>query len=72
MVADGRKPSEKDIEEAAGLAAFYSSLSGGGKAAVDYTLAKHVKKPSGARPGMVNYFEYKTIIANPAIPGEKE
>lgn len=72
LVTDGRKPSEKDIEEAAGLAAFYSSLSGGGKAAVDYTLAKHVKKPSGARPGMVNYFEYKTIIANPAIPGKKE
>ena len=29
---------------------------------VDYCLAKHVKKPSGAKPGMVIYSNFKTII----------
>ena len=29
---------------------------------VDYCLAKYVKKPSGAKPGMVTYTNYKTIV----------
>ena len=30
---------------------------------VDYCKVKHIKKPSGAKPGMVIYKEFKTIIA---------
>ena len=31
----------------------------------DYTLIKNVKKPSGAKPGMVIYTTNKTIYVNP-------
>jgi predicted ribosome quality control (RQC) complex YloA/Tae2 family protein len=30
--------------------------------AVDYTLAKYIKKPSGSKPGFVIYTNYKTIF----------
>ena len=33
---------------------------------VDYTRVRHVKKPQGARPGMVNYFQYQTVLVAPA------
>ena len=56
-----RPATEKDIEEAAMLAAAYSQ-SGGGKTAVDYTMVRFVKKPAGARPGRVFYTDYKTIV----------
>ncbi len=32
---------------------------------VDYTLVRYVKKPAGARPGMVIYTDYKTIYVTP-------
>ena len=32
---------------------------------VDYTEVKNVKKPSGAKPGMVIYVDYNTIYADP-------
>ena len=56
--------SEKDIRQAAVLAATYSQ-SGGGKTAVDYTEVRRVHKPSGARPGMVIYTDQTTILAEP-------
>ncbi|MBQ1270247.1 MAG: NFACT family protein, partial [Clostridia bacterium] len=66
MVLEGREPSVPDIEEAAALAAFWSKAGKSPRVPVDYTRAKHVKKPSGARPGMVNYFEFKTILIEPS------
>lgn len=56
---------DSTISEAASLAAFYSSLSASPQVDVDYTTAKNVKKISGARPGMVNYYNYKTIRVEP-------
>ena len=50
-------------EQAASLAATYSQAHGGGKIAVDYTMLRNVRKPSGALPGKVVYTEYKTIMA---------
>ena len=44
------------------LAAYYSQGREGGKVAVDYTPVRYVKKPSGARPGMVVYTTYQTTI----------
>jgi predicted ribosome quality control (RQC) complex YloA/Tae2 family protein len=32
---------------------------------VDYALVKNVKKPPGAKPGMVTYDKFKTLIVNP-------
>ena len=36
-----------------------------GKVAVDYTPVKYVKKPGGARPGMVVYTTYETAYVAP-------
>ena len=39
---------------------------GGGKVPVDYTPVKYVKKPGGARPGMVVYTTYETAWVAPS------
>lgn len=57
-------PDDETIYEAACLAAYYSQARNGGKVPVDYALAKFVKKPHGAMPGMVVYTDYKTIAAD--------
>ncbi len=51
--------------EAAELAAFYSRAKDSSKVPVDYTEVKNVKKPSGAKPGMVIYSTNKTIYVEP-------
>lgn len=60
---DGETPPERTIGEAAGLAVYYSQARSSGKAAVDYCMARFVKKPSGALPGFVVYTDYKTVVA---------
>lgn len=57
-------PDDETLYEAACLAAYYSQARDGGKVPVDYALAKFVKKPHGAMPGMVVYTDYKTIAAD--------
>ena len=63
--AGGAEPDETTISEAASLAAYYSQGRESGRVPVDYTLVRYVKKPGGARPGMVIYTDYKTILARP-------
>ena len=62
----GRKPDEKEIIEAATLAAYYSKGKMSQNVAVDYTLKKNVKKPSGAKPGLVIYEKNRTIYVTPS------
>ncbi|MDR2501874.1 MAG: NFACT family protein [Oscillospiraceae bacterium] len=62
----GNPPRKSDILEAASIAAYYSAGRGDTRVAVDWCLAKFVKKPQGAKPGMVIYSDYKTVIAAPA------
>ncbi|MXQ53375.1 Rqc2 family fibronectin-binding protein [Shimazuella alba] len=57
--------SENTLIEAAMLAAYYSKARESSQVPVDYTLVKHVKKPSGARPGFVIYVEQKTLYVTP-------
>lgn len=59
---EGETPSDRCIEEAASIAAWYSQGRGGGKIPVDYTILKNVRKPSGALPGKVIYTDYKTLM----------
>lgn len=47
---------------AAQLAVKHSQVKNSEKVEVDYTLVKFVHKESGAKPGMVVYTDYKTII----------
>ncbi len=72
LVCEGREPAISDLEEAAALAAFYSKAGASNRVPVDYTRAKYVKKPSGAKPGMVNYFEFKTMLIEPKDLEEAE
>jgi predicted ribosome quality control (RQC) complex YloA/Tae2 family protein len=51
--------------EAATIAATLSKAKGGAKVQVDYAPRKNVRKPNGAKPGMVIYEGYNTILATP-------
>lgn len=53
------------IAEAAAVAAYFSKARHSGNVAVDWTLAKHVRKPRGARPGMVIYDHHRTVYVTP-------
>ncbi len=65
MQANGREePSEKDFTECAEIAAYYSKAEGN-NIEVDYTLAKHVKKPAGSKPGYVIYHVNWSAIVSP-------
>lgn len=55
------------ITQAAEIAAYYSKGKNGSLVAVDYTQKKFVKKPKGAKPGMVIYTNHKTAYVNPSI-----
>lgn len=57
--------SDKLLEEAAMLAAYYSSARQSSNVPIDYTEKKNVKKPSGAKPGMVIYEDFNTIFVTP-------
>ena len=62
---EGRTPDAGSIEEAAKLAAWFSQGRDGKKVPVDYTPVKYVKKPAGAKPGMVVYTTYQTAYVDP-------
>ena len=62
---DGRTPPDRTVTEAMQLAAYYSQARGGQNVPVDYTPVKFVKKPAGAKPGMVIYTTYQTAVVTP-------
>jgi predicted ribosome quality control (RQC) complex YloA/Tae2 family protein len=51
------------LVEAAQLAAYYSQARGQRRVPVHYTLRKHVRKPKGAKPGLVTITHEKTVFA---------
>lgn len=59
------EPPEATLREAANLAAYYSQSRASSGVPVDYTPRKFVKKPSGARPGMVIYSTNRTMYVTP-------
>ena len=61
----GTKPPDDTVTQAAQLAAYYSESVGGQNISVDVTPVKQVKKLPGAKPGMVIYHTYNTVIVNP-------
>lgn len=58
-------PSDIALEEAASSAAYYSKAKNSSKVPVDYTKVKNIKKPNGAKPGMVIYHTNNTIYVEP-------
>lgn len=71
----GRKVDEESLVEAAMLAAWFSQGREGAKVPVDYTRVKYVRKPNGAKAGMVTYQNHETIYVTPeegVVKGLKE
>ena len=65
LCTEGAQPDLQSVTEAAMLAAWFSQGRTGQKVPVDYTPVKFVKKPAGARPGMVVYTTYETAYVTP-------
>lgn len=56
---------DNTLLQAAQLAAYHSKAKNSSHVEVDYTQVRNVKKANGAKPGMVIYNNYKTIIVTP-------
>ena len=65
LCSGGLDVDDDTIVEAAKIAAWYSQARESGNVPVDYTPVKFVKKPAGARPGMVIYNTYQTVNVTP-------
>jgi predicted ribosome quality control (RQC) complex YloA/Tae2 family protein len=62
---ENRQISDNALLHAASLAAAYSKAKNSSLVPVDYCLKKYVKKPNGAKPGMVIYTDFKTVYVKP-------
>ena len=67
LFTEGKGLTETAIFEAAGLAAYHSKGRESENVPVDYTQVRHVKKPNGAKPGMVIFVDNKTVYVNPKL-----
>ncbi len=69
----GEEPPPEVLERAAELAAYYSKARGSGKVPVIATRIKHLRKPKGARPGLVLVSQIeKTLVVQPQNPFEED
>jgi predicted ribosome quality control (RQC) complex YloA/Tae2 family protein len=59
---------EASVREAAQIAAYYSKARRSESVPVDYCLVKYVKKPAGAKPGMVIFTHNRTLYVTPKLP----
>ena len=68
IVTDGETLDElpdRTVEEAAMIAAYNSKARDAALVPVDYTQVRNVKKPNGAKPGMVIFDHYFTLYVTP-------
>lgn len=63
--AEGKEVPEQTLFEAAMLAAYHSKGRESSQVPVDYTAVKFVKKPAGAKPGMVIFTNNRTLFVAP-------
>ncbi len=71
---EGKEATRLAIQEAAEVAAYFSSANKtglGAKIEVDYTPIKYVTKIPKAKPGLVNYTKQKTVYAEAKLPQTK-
>lgn len=69
---NGSELPDRTFEEAARLAAWYSSKRGGNRVEVDYVEKKHVRKVAGAAPGFVIYHTNYSMVIDSNISGITE
>ena len=65
LVTDGKQPSNEAMTQAAMIAAYHSKARTSSMVPVDYTEVRHLKKPTGAKPGFVIYHVYQTAFVTP-------
>ena len=65
LVTEGKEVSETAVRQAAGLAAYHSKARDSAQVPVDFTKVKFVKKPNGAKPGMVIFTNQQTLYIKP-------
>ncbi len=65
IASNGADIPDTTLEDGAILAAYYSKARSSNNVNIDYTERKNVKKPKGAKAGMVIYNNFKTINASP-------
>lgn len=65
IITEGKVPSDETILEAAVIAAYHSKAKTSAQVPVDYVEVKYVKKPSGAKPGMVIFTNNRTLYVTP-------
>ncbi|NLL51163.1 MAG: fibronectin/fibrinogen-binding protein [Peptococcaceae bacterium] len=58
-------PDDQTLLEAATLAVYFSQARASSQVAVDYTHVRQIKKPRGAKPGMVVYEQYWSLYITP-------
>lgn len=64
---NGDELPDRTFEEAGKLAAYYSKNRGNEKVEIDYVEKKHVKKPSGGKPGFVVYYTNYSLMIDSDI-----
>ena len=72
LVCSEKEPLPEDIEFAAGVAAWYSSVRERGSVEVDCTKVRNIKKPPASRPGFVIYHVYSTLYVKAIRPEDKK
>lgn len=65
---ENREPDRETLKRAAAVAAYHSKAREGGVVAVSCTLARHVTKPRGAKPGTVEIRREIVLKVRPALP----
>lgn len=68
LKTNGENATADDIYCAAAIAAWHSKAKSSANVAVDYVPVRYVKKPSGAKPGMVIFTNNHTVYIDPALP----
>ncbi len=72
LFTEGKPLTEDMIYETASIAAFHSKAKKSQNVPVDYVQVRYVKKPSGAKPGMVIFTNNRTVYVDPRLPGANE
>ncbi len=70
--AEGKTVPDETVVYAARLAAFHSKAKNSSQVPVDYVPVKLVKKPAGAKPGMVIFTGNRTLYVKPLDPYSEE
>ncbi|MDR0434110.1 MAG: NFACT family protein [Gracilibacteraceae bacterium] len=66
-LAEGQEfPDDRTLLDGAALAVYFSQARGSSHVPVDYTHVRQIKKPGGARPGMVVYEQNWSLFITPA------